>query len=246
MKEKEIISYNEFRRRTGVGITIKHTGKMAGLQSLNTSCLKNKYCLARIKNREIELDESIDKNTKNKKLICEGCYAEAQMSYMPNLREMTARNTDILKDILNYEDLPNMNCLYFRFESFGDLNNDNQFINYLNICKKNPKTKFAIWTKNPWIVQSVFDKGYKKPKNLNIVLSSVVVNEPITTQYDWVDKIFTVFDEKYIEENGVEINCPKQCFNCLKCYKKTNKEFYINEILKTKGGNKKNKKGEKK
>lgn len=151
-----------------------------------------------------------------------------------NLKKKCERNMENLKELLNVNDLPTINALYFRFEAFGDLDNANQLINYFNIAKKNPKTKFAIWTKNPWIIDEVIKSGISKPKNLNIVLSSLEINKVTDySKYNWVDRVFTVYDKNYIKDHNIEINCGGlKCMSCLKCYKKSNKTFFINEKLK--------------
>ncbi len=215
----EIITFEEFTRRTGIKVTTKHNGKMEGMDSMSTDCQSNRYCKERAKNGDS---------------VCRKCYAERMMKRYKNLKNAMKDNLDFLSEPLRYEDLPNINALYFRFEAFGDLDNEVQFINYLNICKKNPKTRFALWTKNPWIIQNAFDSGYKKPKNLNIVLSSIMMNEVDDySRYDWVDRVFTVYDKKYIEEHDVNINCgSRKCMSCLKCYNKSKKYFYINEQVK--------------
>lgn len=221
-----MITYAEFTRRTGIKVTINHNGKMEGMQSLSTCCESNKYCQKRF-------NEICTFNYSQREMVCIKCYANRMMKMYKNLKNSTDRNLEYLSKVLDVNDLPDINVRYFRFESFGDLDNENQFINYLNICRKNPRTKFAIWTKNPWIIQNVFDEGYKKPKNLNIVLSSLYINKVDEFKYDWVDRVFTVYDKKYIEENDVDINCGgRKCLECLKCYKKSNKYYYINEQLK--------------
>jgi hypothetical protein len=111
--------------------------------------------------------------------------------------------------------------MYFRFESFGDLNNAIQVINYFNICKKNPGVKFALWTKNPDYIAEAIRAGHEKPENLNIVLSSLFLNKERKTRYSFIDKVFTVYDPEFIQENKTEINCgAKNCFSCGLCYEK--------------------------
>jgi hypothetical protein len=130
------------------------------------------------------------------------------------------------------EKLPIINNIYFRFESFGDLNNDIQVINYFRICYKNPKVKFALWTKNPDYIAAAIGQGYEKPANLNIVLSSLFINKERKHKYSFVDKVFTVYDPQHIEQNGIEINCgARNCFSCGLCYEK-NDVSIINEKLK--------------
>lgn len=208
-------------------LTLKHNGKMRGIQSLSTSVLENKQCM---------------KNAKIDGSICQKCFAIRQLNcFKKNFPDALKHNTQVLTSkIIPFEFLPQVNCMYFRFEAFGDLNNDIQFINYVNICNKNKHTTFALWTKNPQIIDDVFNnQGYKKPKNLIIIISSLFINRqynfevlPYSNRFWFVDKIFTVYDKKYILENNININCgSKSCINCLKCYTKNN-EKYINEILK--------------
>lgn len=218
--KNNIMTIEKFKKEVGVHITTNHNGKMTGMQSLSTSCAHNPFCQARSK----------DPNS-----ICSKCYAQRQMKMYKNMDACFTKNSDVLcNEIIDKDLLPTLNCLWFRFESFGDLANETQLINYFNICNKNPNTRFALWTKNQQIVDNVLNSGYKKPKNINLVLSSLYMNDIADfSKYKWVDRVFSVFDEEYIKENNVEINCGgRSCMSCLKCYKKSNKLFYINEKLK--------------
>ena len=142
--------------------------KMDGMYSLNTSCLLNTRC---------------QKRKAIKGSICEKCFAFAQLNRYTNMQDPLEINTQLLtSSIIKKEYLPFINASIFRFESFGDLNNETQFINYLNICKKNKQTTFAIWTKNADIMGKVFNElGYKKPKNLIIIVSSLFLNDVFKT-----------------------------------------------------------------
>lgn len=216
--ENVITTLNNAEKISGVHYTTKHTGKMEGMASLSTSCTCNLYC---------------KKRSGNKSLICSHCYAERQMKIYHNLEKCLIKNTEILTNrILDKTELPIINFLYFRFESFGDLININQIVNYFNICKKNPKVHFALWTKNPFVIADAINKGVAKPRNLQIVYSSPMINIVNDPGYDFIDKIFTVYDKKYIKENNVNINCgAEKCLLCGKCYNKS-KVRYINEMLK--------------
>lgn len=117
-------------------ITTKHTGKMSGMQSLSTACIVNTRC---------------QKYANMPGTICQKCYAQTMFKrYSDNFSNAFIHNYNVLTtEIIPAEWLPKTNCLYFRFEAFGDLQNDIQFINYLNIANANPQTLFAIWTKKP-------------------------------------------------------------------------------------------------
>lgn len=196
-------------------ITKNHTGKMMGMQSLSTSCNSNPNC---------------KRNAKIKGSVCEKCYAQRMMKMYKNLDSCLDKNTKLLtEEIIPEAELPVINAAYFRFESFGDLHNTTQVVNYFNICKKNPDVHFALWTKNPNLIVPVADQ---KPENLQIILSSLFLNNMIDINYEFVDKIFTVYDKETIKRDGIEINCgARSCLKCHKCYK-AGGERYINEQLK--------------
>lgn len=204
------------KRISGLHFTVNHSGKMEGMVSISTSVTTNERC-----KKNAEIDGS----------ICQKCFASKQMKVFPSMEKPMVENQRILtSEILPPEKLPIINNLYFRFEAFGDLNNDIQVINYFNICYKNPKVKFALWTKNPDYIDQAIKKGYNKPENLNIVLSSLFINQERKSRYDFVDKIFTVYDKTTAPT--VEINCgAKNCFSCGLCYEK-NDVKHIREILK--------------
>lgn len=199
----------------------KHGGKMKGIDSISTSCLVNPFCQQR---------------QCNKDMVCSKCYSKKYLTLRPSLREKMLYNTELLTSrILTDDELPLLNAAIFRFESFGDLINETQLQNYINICLKNKRTTFALWTKNPWTAKNIFNAmKIEKPENLIIILSSPLLNEQVEITDDmwFVDHVFTVYTKKYAKDNGIDINCgAKNCLKCQLCYQKGT-EFYINEILK--------------
>lgn len=218
MKKEIICTMANSKKINGLHFTTKHTGKMEGMASISTSVTTNERCA---------------KNAAIKGSICEKCFAAKQMKVFPTMEAPMIQNQKILTEsILPESTLPVINVLYFRFEAFGDLNNATQVINYFNICKKNPNVKFALWTKNPDYIAQAIKDGHAKPENLNIILSSLFINKERKTKYDFVDKIFTVYDKEYIASENVEINCgARNCFTCGLCYNKNGVRI-INEQLK--------------
>lgn len=203
----------------------KGTGKMSLIDSINTSHELNEFC---------------QKCSEILGSICEKCYGRKTWArYGHVMRGPMEKNTRLLSEgIIPWDNLPRVNAKYFRFSSFGDLMNDNHFINILNICRKNPETTFAIWTKNPGIMRRVF-KSEVKPDNLCIVVSSLYVNVIGKFDgYDFIDKVFTVWDKKGAKENNVNLNCiakegkRKRCIDCLQCYQKYNGITEIHELIK--------------
>lgn len=219
-ERKPFLTIDKAEELTGVHYTLKHCGKMSGMQSLSTSCLCNKNCLNRVENSN---------------LVCSHCYAQRQMKMYKNLEKCLKKNTEILTaNLLTDEEIPLINAAFFRFESFGDLNNEVQIVNYFRICKRNKHVKFALWTKNPWIIAEAINNGESKPRNLQIVYSSPYLNkcDNKLNKYPFIDKIFTVYTKEYIKANNIKINCgAKSCLSCHKCYIKS-KEIYINEKCK--------------
>lgn len=219
-EREAFLTIDKAEELTVVHYTLKHTGKMSGMQSLSTSCLCNKNCLNRVENVN---------------LVCSHCYAQRQMKMYKNLEKCLKKNTEILTTrLLTDEEIPLINAAFFRFESFGDLNNEIQVVNYFRICKRNKHVKFALWTKNPWIIAGTINNGENKPRNLQVIYSSPYLDkcDNKLNKYPFIDKIFTVYTKEYIKENNIEINCgAKSCLSCHKCYVKS-KEIYINEKCK--------------
>lgn len=206
-KREKIVTVANAKEETGVHYTTNHTGKMMGMQSLSTSCLENPFC---------------QQYSKDPNKICSKCYAQRQMKCYKSMQKCLAQNTEILTSRrLKFEEIPYLNVAMFRFESFGDIQNEIQVINYLNICHKNQHVNFGLWTKNPEILRRVFeDLGEAKPSNLKIILSSPFVNQKADiSKYWFVDKVFTVYTKEYAEVNGIKIICGSSvCIACGICY----------------------------
>ena len=196
------------------------TGKMEGMTAITSSMTNNVNC-----QRLAQCNGS----------ICQHCYSKTAMSYRKNVQQCYEKNGKILSEnIIPKNQLPFINSQYCRFESHGDLHNETHLENFINIAKKNPHCQFALWTKQYKIILDYF-KTHKQPKNLNIVISSLMVNKPINpAPFEAIGlkvKIFTVWDKEAAKD--VSINCGgKKCIDCLNCYKKGGKIKVINEIIK--------------
>ena len=194
------------------------SGKMAGIPSISTSVLENPIC---------------QKRREQKDSICSKCFAANTAARYSSLAKNLKSNLELLTgEILPLDVLPRFipelsNIV--RFESFGDLANANQAINYLNIAKVNPGIRFAIWTKNIGILAKAVEM-VGKPDNVRVIYSSPIVNHAIDVEktqraFDCIDAVFTVYDKKHVVENSVEINCgAKSCITCRNCYDKP--DFY--------------------
>lgn len=198
----------------------KHGGKMKGIDSISTNCMLNPNCTER---------------QGNEALVCSKCYSKKYLMLRPALRERLTENTGLLTNgIIDENDLPIINRAVFRLESFGDLINTTQMINYINLCYKNSQTTFALWTKNTHILYDIFEtRMIEKPDNLIINFSSPILNMPITSDIPkYIDHVFTVYEKKYLKDHDVNVNCgAKNCLKCKICYTKGT-DYFVNEILK--------------
>lgn len=166
--------------------------------------------------------------------ICGGCFAAACQKQYTGLAKNMADNSAVLqKREIPVEEWPLINDMTFRMESFGDAANVVQVLNYFNFARRNPRTTFTVWTKNPDLYAAAIERA-GKPANLIIILSSVMINRRAdASRWPFVDKVFTVYaDEDAARAAGVKINCGgRKCLTCMRCYKHGGTKF-VNELLK--------------
>ena len=188
------------------------SGKMKGLNSLNTNTLTNEFC---------------QKSSKKDNLICSMCYSVQQLkTYRKNCQPSWENNSKLLSErIIDEFYLPQITDEIFRFNSHGELINDNHMINIINLVNKNYRTTFTLWTKRIGIVNKVL-KEYKKPKNLILIYSSPILNSQCILPKNF-DKVFTGF-----ESDNENINCFGDCLDCRKCYDVNDTTTHINEKIK--------------
>lgn len=195
----------------------KGSGKMAGIQSINTSTTDNAFC---------------QKMASNDNAICSKCYADRYEKMRGSLHAALLRNTTALSSgFIPMGDLPSFYPTQIvRFSSFGELENDIHLVNLLNIAIKNPQSHFTLWTKRANIVRQVLSRR-EKPANLTLIYSSPALNVQ-AKRPSFFDKVFTVYQSKHANDNSVEINCgAKSCDGCRICYS-DNEIIYVNEKLK--------------
>lgn len=221
------MSPEEIKKTVRAALCTDHTGKMHGIWSISTSCLMNSRCLARMLNGES---------------ICAHCFSASMNGNYDALRVKLMRNTVLLNSVeLTPDMIPEIRCKskMFRFESFGDLVSPLQVKNYFTIAQaiedQGRGVICALWTKNPDIIAKAIEMyGIKKPGNLQIILSTLKVNDtPAAVEYEFIDKVFTVYDPEFIEANNININCgARDCSTCKRCYTKHDGIEYISEKLK--------------
>lgn len=218
--------------RGKVWVTTDMGGKMGGMSSISSSCMKNKSC---------EFKSKIEGS------ICADCYAHNYLEFRKGCRDRYGDNYDVLNaSVLSEEETPKFHEPEARIEAFGDTDSVTQAKNYLLIPKASPKTEFAWFSKNSGFTHEAIKEGFEKPDNLTYVNSSLKVNEPKVLK-DWekefTDIIFTVYTLDYLKKHPeISINCGlAKCKECRICYGKWKNEMrdnerqilYVNEIIKS-------------
>lgn len=193
------------------------TGKLEKFKAISTNTLTNDYC-----NKQFNSD--ID-------TICKNCYSQIMLAtYRKNMQACLQRNSDVLsKSIIPSEYLPIILDLYFRFSAHGELINLNHLINLINICFKNPKTNFALWTKrNDLIVK--YCKSNELPKNLILIYSNPKKSKVLRKIPKHFHKTFNnVLENEIVNEQ----NCTGQkCKDCLACYEFNSTNIIIEKVKK--------------
>ena len=219
MKEK----FTTFKNFKLLSVSQGLTGKMTGMPAITSSMLCNENC---------------QKLSQITGTVCEKCYTKKYLASRPNTEKCYRENTDLLSSsIIPKNQLPFVNAAYCRLETFGDITNATHLQNYINLIKKNSHCIFSLFTKNYTVVFNYF-KTHKQPKNLSIVISSLLLNKPFNL--DFLNetnltnvKIFTVYTKAYANGNNVIINCGKnRCIDCRRCYTKNKTPIFIAELLK--------------
>lgn len=202
-------------------ISEKMTGKLEGINALNTSPVNNEFCLKMSK----------------QDVICKECYSLRMLkTFRKNAEPTFRKNGEILSSVIvPLELVPSLNSAFFRVSAHGELINETHMINVLNIAVKNPHCNVALWTKRKDIINRVFgEMGYNKPDNLIIIFSEPRVNHITSEIPQYFDKIFNVVTPDSEYQNRV--NCgAKSCMSCLACYKKDNGKNVIVESMKNQG-----------
>ena len=199
------------------------TGKMAGMPAITSSMLCNEYC---------------EKLRAIPDTVCEKCYTLKYLQSRPSVDKCYRENTELLtKSVIPLHQLPFINATMCRLESFGDITSATHLQNYINLVKKNSHCVFSLFTKNYQVLFDYF-KVHKQPKNLSIVISSLLLNQPFDISFLAKTnltniKIFTVYTKAYAKGNSIVINCGKnRCIDCRRCYTKNKTPIYVSEILK--------------
>ena len=192
----------------------KMTGKLKGLDAINTSPLDNDFCQAMAKNPDN---------------ICSKCYSIRMLNgFRKNCRPSWKGNGELLSSSgLTEKQLPNIKTELCRFSAHGEIINRTHALNLFEIARANPTVIFGFFTKRPLLVPTD-----ETPENVVMIFSSTKVNEMADLPVGF-DKVFSVFTEDFAQKNNITINCgAKSCDTCRRCYNKSNGITFVNEIIK--------------
>ena len=202
------------------------SGKLKGFWAVSTSVLKNARCQARARVHGC---------------ICRDCYAAAGASRYDGLALVLDINYQILNRWRISEaawatlEIPSLNGKA-RIESHGDVATVCAAVNDLRIIKSHPWLTFGVWTKNIDLYRAAFKEEGGKPENMVFLVSSPMENEVLDVPEDmkqFVDHVFTVYTPEYVAAHNIEINCGgRKCRECLRCYDRGNRDYYIAELKK--------------
>lgn len=191
----------------------KMTGKLTGLQGINTNPLDNPFC---------------NKMSKTE-TICKYCYSRKIIqTYRKSASTCWSRNGKALSETTI--NIPAIKADMIRFHAHGELINLKHFINFKRVAFAYPDKTFALWTKRKDIV---LDKiNGPKPKNMMMVYSNPIIDKPMKHAPRGFDKVFNVVTKEYLEKHpDFKINCgANSCKECQLCYK--SKVRIINEVIK--------------
>lgn len=202
------------------------TGKLEDFTSISSSVSENNICAAR---------------ANNPCSICHKCYAKQSVEYRSNLKLSLLINHIILNCFdISIEAWKTLSIASVngkaRIESHGDVASVTASDNMVKIIISHDWLTFGVWTKNHGFYYRTFLK-YGKPDNMIFIVSSDTVNVILEVPEKikpYVDHVFTVFSLDYVIEHNIDIQCGyHHCKECLICYTKENKTFYVNEILKS-------------
>tara|TARA_R100001129_G_scaffold73638_1_gene50189 strand:+ start:377 stop:1078 length:702 start_codon:yes stop_codon:yes gene_type:complete len=208
-------------------------GKLYKFKAIGSNTTKNKFCFDRY-------TQAVIKNKKAGEVvdICGVCYSQKSLSgFRKNNQKALDKNVVFAEKLLTENDLKQIFILesYYRFDHHGELLTElcdekgnitkkfgrfTMIENFCRIAEYNPHCNFALWTKRKDIISQFF-KTRKKPKNLILVYSNLVVNKVIRKIPLHFDKVFNnVKKDCFVEEQ----NCTGQkCIECLRCYKFSDK-----------------------
>ena len=187
------------------------TGKLAGLQAINSNTLSNDFC-------------STMRKTDS---ICKVCYSAAMLSgSRKNCAPAFERNSVLLSAALIPVDrMPYINAAIFRFHGHGELINSVHLENIYRIAERNPATTFTLWTKRRDLIRT----GRARPDNFILIYSNPSLDKVMAKPPARFDKVFNNVKADYTGP----ANCTGQkCIDCQLCYTSGGETVIVEHVKK--------------
>ena len=190
------------------------SGKLEGIPSLNSDTTSNPFCKS--------MSES------KKDIICTMCYS---MSMLKTFRKNCVPKFKEVGDYLSTKEhdldyLPKCVAPVGRFHSHGELINLTHCKNLFNICIKQPRVTFALWTKRINLVNKTI-RLIGKPNNLILIYSNPYLDKLDVAVPKHFDKVFN-----NVTKNSSKVNCHSKCIDCMMCYTLGDLTKQIVEVVK--------------
>jgi len=191
----------------------KMTGKLKGIDAINTNTLSNSFCS---KMRETDA-------------ICKECYSASMLQGVrKNCVQPWQNNSDKLSKVIPIENLPVINAHSFRFHGHGELINYQHLDNFMNIARKNPFTTFAIWTKRIGFIRK-WKKSNKNLDNVVFIYSNPSTEKKMTRPPKGFDKVFNALYNDDIS-NGETLCTGVSCIDCMACYRHNEHTVIVEKV----------------
>ena len=188
----------------------KMSGKLAGIDAINTNTCSNEFC---------------QRMQKKDNIICSKCYSQNMLTtFRQCCVPAFQRNSDAFEYVQEGATVSPKTDL-FRFSAHGELVSNAHYISLCNIARENPETMFSLWTKRAKIVKKYYTET---PYNMLLIYSNPVIDHGIPAPPKYFDKVFNTFTKGFTED----INCgSNKCVTCQICYSHNDVEV-INEEIK--------------
>lgn len=195
---------------------------------------KNGLKMEKFMSINVKLCSFCDAMSKDKNTICSQCYAKYMINRYKRLKLAMENNfNELSTKILDNEEIDQIvkqingkkGLKGLRFDSIGELINENHVSNLQNIAYKvNGNIPVTLWTKRPALLFKVLSAPIFKVIYSNPILNSYV--DP-TIKDSRISHTFNVYDDPEVmardmchaESNGIKtVECSGSCKACMHCY----------------------------
>jgi len=192
----------------------KMSGKLKGFRAVNFNPLTSNFCQVM---------------HTQKGAVCEECYSTRMIrTYRASCAKPFTANAALMSRFMYLDEFvcfdPNE---YVRLLAHGEMDNKEQFFNFIRLAELSPSAHFTMWTKR---IDIVTKYASLIPSNLRMIQSSTYLNSPEPLALGF-DAVFTVYDSMDVfEANQDAWFCAgKSCAACMFCYKEPHGN--ISELL---------------